>query len=180
MLNKFLDDKGKRTILVVLIVSVLGWAGLNVSENDVNKYVTVAIPNTVSKNVAAKIPQQKETPAQIVKSEFNELSHISPQRRTHILFGDATGGGHLYGTGKPCKSEFPKHWYEQTIIKEVELIAANDNLNWERQNNGYYVTEQNIGSLNVRVVKGRDAEQVITAYPTNVPRNSCPSNDNKY
>ena len=63
-------------------------------------------------------------------------------------------------------------------MKEVELIAANDNLNWEQQRNGYYVTEQRVGSINVRVVKARNAEDVITAYPINVQRNPCPANDN--
>jgi hypothetical protein len=63
-------------------------------------------------------------------------------------------------------------------LKEVELIAANDNLNWQQQRNGYYVTEQKVGTVNVRVVKAQNGEDVITAYPTNVPRNPCPANDN--
>ncbi|MEZ5901772.1 MAG: hypothetical protein R3D88_00495 [Alphaproteobacteria bacterium] len=60
----------------------------------------------------------------------------------------------------------------------MELIAANDNLNWEQQRNGYYVTEQPVGTVKVRVVKDRDGKNVVTAYPTNTPRNPCPANDN--
>ena len=32
---------------------------------------------------------------------------IPPERAMHILDGDATGGGHRYGAGKPGKTEFP-------------------------------------------------------------------------
>jgi len=32
---------------------------------------------------------------------------IATDRRTHILDGDETGGGHRHGTGKPGKTEFP-------------------------------------------------------------------------
>lgn len=180
---KFIDNKGKKTILVAIIVAICGWAGLKVTETDINKYVDVVIPQESVQESTQQTVQEVPTEASSnqvkdVKQDFNRASVISPQRRTHILYGDATGGGHLYGTGKPCKSEFPKHWDENTVIKEVELIAANDNLNWEQQRNGYFVTEQKVGTINVRVVKGRNGEDVITAYPTNVQRNPCPANDN--
>lgn len=164
--------KSKKALLVTIIVAILSYAGLQVSEQNVSKVVDTVLEHAEPETT----PQEGQT--REVKEEFNRASHISEQRRQHILYGDATGGGHLYGVGKPCKSEFPKHWDEQTILKEVELIAANDNLNWEQQRNGYYVTEQRVGTVNVRVVKARNAEDVITAYPTNVQRNPCPANDN--
>lgn len=176
---KLLDNKGKKAILVAIIVAVCGWAGFKVTESDISQYVDVVIPQE-STQVATQESTADEVAPQIsnVKQDFNKASPISPKRRDHILYGDATGGGHLFGTGKPCKSEFPAHWDEQTIIKEVELIASNDNLNWEQQRNGYHVTEQKVGTINVRVVKDRNGEDVITAYPTNVQRNPCPANDN--
>lgn len=159
--------KTKKSIVVAILVAILGYTGFQLAEKDVSKAVD---------KVLTQIDQaQAEPPA--VKENFNRASHISESRRTHILYGDATGGGHLHGQNKPCKSEFPKHWDEGTIIKEVDLIAANDNLNWEQQKNGYYVTEQKVGTVKVRVVKGRNGEDVITAYPTNVTRNPCPAND---
>ncbi len=174
--------------MAIIIVALLGWAGYNVTQEQVTPYVDKAL--TVSEDATIAIKeirdnekleqeqkQSKQTQNIDLKQNFNNVSIISPERRTHILFGDATGGGHLYGTGVPCKSEFPKHWGEETIIKEVELIATNDNLNWEQQRNGYYVTEQDVGTVRVRVVKGRENKQVITAYPTNVSRNPCPAND---
>jgi len=177
----------------MMIVAILGWAGLTVTKEQVTPVVDKALSVTEDASVAVKEikdkKQAKAAEAQAkermqnpedttnVKRDFNQASSISPERRTHILYGDATGGGHMHGVGKPCKSEFPKTWSEDTIIKEVEVIAANDNLNWEQQRNGYYVTEQNVGTVKIRVVKGRNNEKVITAYPTNTGRNYCPAND---
>lgn len=100
---------------------------------------------------------------------------LSARAKNHILYGDDNGGGHKYGIGKPCKSEFPKNWDEEKIITTVKKIAANDNLNWERQNNGYFVSEQNEGNIRVRVVMGDQRQNIITAYPVNVKRNPCPT-----
>lgn len=150
----------------MVIVAALGYAGFTVSEGQVSGVVDMVI--------AEEAPTQEIT-APSVQQDFNKASVISDSRRTHILYGDATGGGHLYGVGKPCKSEFPKHWDEETIIKEVELIAANDNLNWQQQRNGYHVAEQKVGTVKLRVVKDRENEGVITAYPTNTTRNPCPT-----
>jgi len=121
-------------------------------------------------------------------SNDNALSQNAPEislrAENHILYGDSTGGGHKYGTGKPCKSEFPKNWESKKIISTIRKLVANDNLNWEQQNNGYYVAETEEGSLNIRIVMNKEKGEVVTAYPTNTPRNPCdtykksPSNDN--
>jgi filamentous hemagglutinin len=103
---------------------------------------------------------------------------MTEQRQIHILYGDETGGGHLYGAGKPCKSEFPADWDAQKILSETALIAANDNLPWRREENGYHVSENIVDGVRVRVVKGRENREVITAYPLNTGRNPCPANDN--
>ena len=101
---------------------------------------------------------------------------ISDARIQHILYGDDKGGGHKHGVGRPCKSEFPHNWNDERIINVTRAIAANDNLPWERQGNGYYVAEDYAGDIKVRVVKGPQKQRVITAYPVNVPRNPCPAN----
>ncbi len=36
---------------------------------------------------------------------------------------DETSGGHLYGTGRPAKSEFPPDWDEEKIATEVQSVA---------------------------------------------------------
>ncbi len=107
---------------------------------------------------------------------------LSDKARAHILDGDARGGGHRHGTGKPCKSEFPVDWNDQKIVEQTMRIAANDNLNWRREKNGYYVSEEMIDGVNVRVVIDRERDDVVTAYPLNTGRNPCPArtpaNDN--
>lgn len=106
---------------------------------------------------------------------------LSSARENHILSGDVKGGGHRYGANKPCKSEFPKSWSDSYILNTVKTIAANDNLDWDQQRNGYYTAEDMIGAIRVRVVLAEDQQRIITAYPVNVQRNPCPAaaNDNK-
>jgi hypothetical protein len=106
--------------------------------------------------------------------------HLSEKRLNHILYGDRSGGGHLHGQGKPCKSEFPKDWDAQEIVAALEKVAANDNLPLKKQKNGYHIREQLVEGVKIRVVLGRGGRDVITAYPTNLPRNPClaAANDN--
>lgn len=107
---------------------------------------------------------------------------ISEQSKAHILHGDKTGGGHQFGAGKPCKSEFPKEWSGDDIIANVKMIASNDNLPWRKQRNGYYTAEETVEGVRVRVVLNGRRDDVVTAYPVNTGRNPCPrrtpANDN--
>jgi Bacterial EndoU nuclease len=48
---------------------------------------------------------------------------VTPERSTHILDGDATGGGHRHGTGKPGKTEFPASWDDEKVIDTVLDVA---------------------------------------------------------
>lgn len=105
---------------------------------------------------------------------------LTASAQKHILYGDKRGGGHKYGTGKPCKSEFPADWDNEQILTTVKRMAANDNAGWEEQDNGYYVSEQFSGNMRIRVVLNRNKDEIVTAYPVNVKRNPCnvPANDN--
>lgn len=109
---------------------------------------------------------------------------LSKSREIHILYGDSRGGGHLHGVGKPCKTEFPKEWDKTKVISTVKQIAANDNLSWEQQTNGYFVTQQTVDDVRVRVVLDREMDDIVTAYPLNGTKNPChinkqnPANDN--
>lgn len=118
------------------------------------------------------------TPASAPSSPTLTAPTLTVQAEQHILHGDKRGGGHLHGTGKACKSEFPADWDAGEVVAHVKTIAANDNLGWERQDNGYYVAEQTVEGTRVRVVLNRDRSGIVTAYPTNVRRNPCPANDN--
>jgi hypothetical protein len=48
---------------------------------------------------------------------------IDADRAAHILDGDATGGGHRHGTGRPGKTEFPADWDDATITGNIEAVA---------------------------------------------------------
>jgi hypothetical protein len=48
---------------------------------------------------------------------------VTPERVTHILDGDSTGGGHRHGTGKPGKTEFPAAWDDDKIIETARSVA---------------------------------------------------------
>jgi Bacterial EndoU nuclease len=113
-----------------------------------------------------------QAPAQQVK--------ISDKRLQHILYGDKTGGGHMHGQNAPCKSEFPAAWDKDQIVKNITLIAANDNIAWKKQDNGFHTAEQSVDGVLIRVVMNPARTEIITAYPVNVKRNPCPkpANDN--
>jgi len=114
-----------------------------------------------------------------LESPQNVAEVISPRARVHILYGDQRGGGHMHGAGKPCKSEFPAGWDEEKILVTVSKIAANDNVRWQQQNNGYFTGHETVDGIKIRVVKDREGDDVVTAYPLNTPRNPCTAaNDN--
>jgi Bacterial EndoU nuclease len=48
---------------------------------------------------------------------------LSLERAAHILDGDATGGGHRYGTGKPGKTEFPAGWDDAKVLGTIKDVA---------------------------------------------------------
>lgn len=49
---------------------------------------------------------------------------VTPERATHILDGEADGGGgHRHGTGKPGKTEFPASWDDKKILNNVLDVA---------------------------------------------------------
>lgn len=102
---------------------------------------------------------------------------LSERAKEHLLYGDGSGGGHRHSVGTPCKTEFPSYWDETKILDTVEMIAANDNLNWRREGNGYDVAEDMQDGVEVRVVIDPQRNEIVTAYPTNLPRNPCPAND---
>lgn len=91
----------------------------------------------------------------------------------HILYGDETGGGHLHGTGIPCKSEFPEDWSVDKIQDVIPRMAANDNANWRQEDNGYFVSEQRSEDLKIRIVLNENRSEIVTSYPLNVQRNPC-------
>jgi len=100
----------------------------------------------------------------------NYVDLTTPSRRKHILDGDATGGGHRNGTGKPGKSEFPKDWTDEKILNEISDVATDPKLPTIRQPNGRNVTKGTRDGVDITVVQEQSAE-IVTGFPTNVPKN---------
>ena len=109
-----------------------------------------------------------------IPANDNTPPELTQRARAHILYGDERGGGHLYGMGTTCKTEFPRAWSAERIIDTARTVAANDNIDWRRGENGLHAGEETIDDVRVRVVVDRENNRIITAYPTNLPRNACP------
>jgi hypothetical protein len=105
--------------------------------------------------------------------EDSNLSLLDSKAETHILDGDGpTSGGHRYGTGKPGKSEFPQGWDDQKIKNVTSEIATDPSLNWSKPDpRGYIEATKIVDGIEVKVVVDTKKGRVVTAYPTNTPKN---------
>nr|WP_116611477.1 EndoU domain-containing protein [Paraburkholderia unamae] len=118
------------------------------------------LPSTALAAAAGKVAPQ------------NDVNLASPDRTTHILTGDATGGGHQW-PGGPGKSVFPQDWSSSKIMSAVSDIATDLSVPETVQANGRIVKNGAIDGIAIRV----DIEPtskgggIVTAFPTNVPRN---------
>lgn len=103
---------------------------------------------------------------------------LTPERRRHILDGDeyGNGGGHRYGTGRRCKSEFPAGWSDDDIIRRVMDTARNpESIVWQPGRKTFVVTATHAGVVVTTIVKKHGA--VVSGYPLKgrgVRRNPCP------
>ncbi len=96
----------------------------------------------------------------------------SPDRTTHILTGDSTGGGHQW-PGGPGKSVFPENWSGTKIMNAVSDIATDPSIPETVQANGRIVKNGTRDGIDIRVViePASKGGGIVTAFPTNVPRN---------
>jgi RHS repeat-associated protein len=114
-------------------------------------------------------------PASAAPSPYT-VDLASPQRRTHILDGDATGGGHRW-PGLPGKTPFPQSWSDDQIMHNVSDIATDPSLtpNYTKGAPGshytragdpsrYNVVGQRDG-VDIKVVVEPAGEGIITAHP---------------
>ena len=100
--------------------------------------------------------------------DFVDLS--DPKRRTHILEGDSTGGGHRAGTGYSGKTEFPQGWTDDRIMHEISDIATDPSSNRRNGRGGRTITEGTRDGVDIRVIQEKNGE-IVTGFPTNLPRN---------
>ncbi len=96
---------------------------------------------------------------------------VDAARRTHILDGDVTSGGHRAGTGKPGKSEFPASWTDDEVIVRIEEVA-NDSHSFRRSGRrGRTVVSGTRHGVDIEVVIESNGTHIVTGYPTNIGRN---------
>jgi hypothetical protein len=91
--------------------------------------------------------------------------HVTPERLAHILDGDATGGGHRSGTGKPGKTEFPADWDDQKIIDTLLDVARRpDQAPGHQEWNDRWVARGTRDDVEVVVVMARDG-RIWSGWP---------------
>lgn len=109
------------------------------------------------------------------------INIASTQRTQHILYGDQTGGGHLW-PGAPGKTAFPQSWDAEKVMTVTSDLATDPNLYWKPQtgSGGLYtksgkparfvVTDSNgnlpiIDGVPVKIIIEPAGEGIITAHP---------------
>jgi RHS repeat-associated protein len=105
--------------------------------------------------------------------EFVNLA--SPERTNHILYGDGTGGGHLW-PGQPGKTPFPADWSPERIMHAISDIATDPNIPWTPQtgSGGLFTRAGNparfsadgvSGGIGIRVIVEPAGQGIITGFP---------------
>ncbi len=91
---------------------------------------------------------------------------VSPERRGHILDGEAGGsGGHRHGIGNPGKTEFPASWNDEKIMSNVLDVAKHPDAPPVLQHrNNRWLCIGTRDSVEVSVIVLRSGE-VWTAWP---------------
>jgi RHS repeat-associated protein len=106
--------------------------------------------------------------------ETDDWVDLAPaERRTHILDGDPNNigsGGHRWGTGRPNKSEFPKSWSDDKIMHMVSDVATDPkSLRLPNSHGRGTIVRGTREGVDIVVVIKHD--QILAAWPENVPRN---------
>jgi hypothetical protein len=90
---------------------------------------------------------------------------MTPERRTHILDGDAYGGGHRHGTGRPGKTEFPADWDDEKIVDTLLDVARRpDRVPRRQERNGNWVTRGTREDVEVVAIVAGDG-RVWSGWP---------------
>lgn len=107
--------------------------------------------------------------ARVAAMSADEFVNIASEARTtHILYGDATGGGHLW-PGLPGKTAFPKDWSADRVMHEISDVATDPSSIFRPGRGGSTVVTGTRDGVDIRVIL-RNGD-IVTGYPTNLPRN---------
>jgi filamentous hemagglutinin len=86
-----------------------------------------------------------------------------------ILSGDQTGGGHLW-PGLAGKTPFPQGWSASKVMQAISDVATNPESTWTVQGSRAAILG-NYEGVDIRVILDLQDDEIITGYPTNLPRN---------
>ncbi len=89
---------------------------------------------------------------------------LVPNQVRHILDGDAKGGGHRAGTGRPGKSEFPRGWSDARILGAVYSVARHPTTVEGPDDEGRFELHATVDDVLTAVIVERNGF-VVTAYP---------------
>jgi uncharacterized protein YukE len=121
-------------------------------------------------------PVQPRPGAHLPHGYVTVIRDLTPERRTHILDGDRSGGGHRAGTGHRCKTEFPADWSDDEVIRRVmETARRPQSAIWQAKRDTFFVTAEHAGVIVTAIVNKHG--EVRTGYPrkggTGVVNNPC-------
>jgi hypothetical protein len=111
-----------------------------------------------------------------------DASRLAPNRITHILDGDESGGGHRYGVERPEKfrhDTFPADWSDEKIVEAAQRVVGDPNSTWtnsagrpvdgtlfnENDKPRRFLVDGRYDGQPIRVVVEPAGEGIISAYP---------------
>jgi Bacterial EndoU nuclease len=96
-------------------------------------------------------------------------SLISISRAEHLLYGDETGGGHLW-PGAAGKTPFPASWSAADVLRNVSEVATNPDSTWIPSGSRIMI-QGSASGVDMNVIYAPADNEIVTAWPTNLPRN---------
>ncbi|MEB3750765.1 pre-toxin TG domain-containing protein [Geobacillus sp. FSL W8-0032] len=139
---------------------------MNEARNEV-KDTALHMTKKIEGEAIDRIPKSSD-PSIKGKGKANFVNIASKKRTKHILYGDKTGGGHLWpGTGNPNKTLFPKNWSAERVMHNVSDIATDPTLKWKRGRVIKSVQRYEVIGIRdgVKIKVITDGKDIITAFP---------------
>jgi hypothetical protein len=132
-------------------------------------------PTTASGSLATVTPSTTSTadetaPVTFSGYPFNVPHPINWSDLHHVCYGDPDDeekGRHLYGTGRPEKTEFPPDWDDEKVAEALTAVAGHPTEVDERVNGNWYATGTHDG-VRVTAVVRRDGS-IAAGWPDSGP-----------
>jgi hypothetical protein len=112
----------------------------------------------------------KPVPATFPGYPFSLPHTISWSDLHHICHGDPDNeekGGHLHGTGRPDKTEFPPQWDDEKVTEALTAVARHPAAIAERPNGTWYATGTHDGVMVTAAI--RSDGSIAAGWPRSGP-----------